>query len=201
VVCNNDIVFVQKNFIDELLKLYEVSQFYIAGPDIYNTAENIHQNPFDYKIATLDYVEKRIKNVKTELNNLDLYMKKDLFIKKISDLCIYKLIHRARHKQETRQMETVCIHGACIIVSEKFIAQSEGLFVPETKFYCEEEILSYRCYKKGWKIIYSPAIIVEHRESVATSEKYSNYRSRREFMLKSTLDSLQILKNYVINTR
>ncbi len=197
IVCNNDIVFVQRDCINRLFKLYEDTNFFIAGPDIYNPGRKLHQNPFKYDIATREQVEKDIGVVKRELKYIDVAILRDSLVEKASKCILFSTIRKTRHKYDANNRENVCIHGSCIIVSDNFISSSEVLFYPQTVFYCEEEILSYRCKKNRWKIIYSPSIKVEHRESSATKQKFNDYRKRRTFMLNRTLESLEILESYI----
>lgn len=202
IVCNNDIVFTQNDFIKKLLQTYEQTKFYVAGPDIYNINSRLHQNPLHKKLCELDEIERRINSLKKEIKYLWFYAPIDRFHSMMTKCKVYQQLRKIRHNNlEERYSENVCLYGACIIISEKYIENENSLFSPETFFYCEEEILSYKCVHNGWKLAYFPSLKVEHRESCATRGKFSDYKIRREFSLKNTLDSLNIYRKYVLSLK
>lgn len=198
IVCNNDIVFMQNNFIDILNTSFNNDNFYVAGPDIYNTALNRHQNPFKYEIANVKQVDESIRSVEYELKHIKSAMVRDYFVDYLKKSKVLAKINQRKYRYEQSRLENVCIHGSCVIVSSLFVEKAELLFEPMTTFYCEEEILSYRCSVNKWKISYLPELKVEHRESKATKQKYAKYLERRKFMLTNTLESLNILKDFII---
>lgn len=60
--------------------------------------------------------------------------------------------------------------GSCLIDREKFLELSgfDELFSP---FYWEDIDLSYRAWKKGYKVVFDPAIVVDHHHG-GTTDKY-----------------------------
>jgi GT2 family glycosyltransferase len=59
--------------------------------------------------------------------------------------------------------------------------------------YCEEDILAYLCYKKGWKILYSPSMAICHAECASTKEVYNTSIDKEIFQSSNIVKSLKIL--------
>lgn len=60
--------------------------------------------------------------------------------------------------------------GACIIDKKKFLTLS-GFNPLYSPFYWEDIDLSYRAYKRGWRVIFDPNIVVDHKHQ-STIGKY-----------------------------
>ena len=91
--------------------------------------------------------------------------------------------------------------GACIIDKKKYeeIGGFDKLFSP---FYWEDVDLSYRAWKKGFKILFDPNIIVDHHHestikkffSVSTIKKIA-YRNQFIFIWKNIDDTMLLLSH------
>lgn len=180
VICNSDIKFVQRDFLSHLKSEYERSRFYICGPDVYyggrkDTYYKGHQSPLypfewnkQYINAYQSYYEllckkikrehfSRIKEIKTRIQWLGWMGIKGILVR-----TLYINYRKKRH-------ENIPIHGSCIIVSKSFLESETMLFYPETKFYGEEWLLYLRSKRNGYKIVFTPKLLVHHLQGSATS--------------------------------
>src|SRR5262249_41776734 len=60
--------------------------------------------------------------------------------------------------------------GSCLLDRKKFV-QLGGFDPLYTPFYWEDIDLSYRAWKKGYKVVFDPSILVEHHHG-GTTDKY-----------------------------
>ena len=80
-----------------------------------------------------------------------------------------------------------------------FVKNELCAFCPDTFMYGEEDILSFICQKKGYKMMYCPEIQVLHLEGKATKERFRKSVEKEIFIYKHTLMSLKILKRMLID--
>lgn len=192
VVTNNDIEFVDKDFICKVEQEYRKSNFYVLGPDIWNVCTKVHQNPLDTHIHTLSEVNKTIK-----WNSVFLRF----FFLGYPLVKIYEKIFSSKvvnnHCQE--RQEEACLMGACLIFSKDFINENEKVFEPETFFYYEEYILMHKCRNLGKKVVFLPDILVHHLEGASTNSYSKDDKKKRRFMMKNILESAKIYREYIKN--
>ena len=140
---------------------------HVLGPDIIRRATGEHQNPMAQRIRTKKEAKRTVMLNRRALKYYSLlypflYLnsrreeKKQLHIKK----------GRKMYYQSAQQ--NIVPFGACLIFTPKFVTTEEVAFWPETKFYYEEYLLTYRCKKKGYIIIYDPELKVIHESGMAT---------------------------------
>lgn len=180
IVCNSDIVFFQPDFLIRLQREYAYSGFYICGPDVYCRArENFwfrgHQSPMypiewnkGYIKSYFWYNELMLKNLKGE--GYGVFREAGVRLLWLWWKCIKKIcIGTIYHSYRTKRHENIPVHGSCIVLSVRFLAEEEKLFLPETEFYGEELLLHLRSMRKGYKMVFNQEMIVEHLQGRATS--------------------------------
>lgn len=196
IICmNNDVMILQEDFLQRISEMYERERFHVLGPDIV-TPEGEHQNPHRQRPFELKEVTRIIRNRTVILWYLSI--KRILHLQ--DKVRLIECWDERRGKAEKKGMrsdsplENVVLHGSCMIFSPIYLEWEEEAFYPESFMWMEEEILTYLCQKKKYRILYSPQIWVRHLEGVSTkslkkrSEKY-------EFYSRQLKNSAKVLKN------
>lgn len=186
-ILNNDIVIKSKDYITQIYQVFNNHGFHVLGPDIVSVVDGGHQNPMQFTNTDIDRVKKRI-----------LRHKILLFLSKVN---VYDFLKYFMGNKETGEVSYTCkrdmcdgcqLHGAFLVFSPMYIRNEKRAFYPETFLYCEEAILFHHCMSKGYKTLYYPNIVVEHKEDSATSFVCNTTKSKREFIFKNYIDSHQI---------
>ena len=203
IVANNDIIFEQKNMIPILQQKYKKEEFFLAGPDVFAIYKKQHQNPLALRPRSLKETEEWIEDNQKCLK----HMRREYFLHciwaKVTHTKIYALYRKKldekKQKQEDKgwmvERENVVLSGSCLFFSQKFIENNEKLFDPETYFYHEEDILTTKCLKNGWKTLYIPDIKVQHLEGASTNTK--NYDQKMKFRYTNFIKAAEIYANYL----
>lgn len=184
IVLNNDIIIDSANFLDKVEKLYERTNFDLAGPDIESLVDHGHQNPM--KDTTLTVFE-----IKKEILRYSLLW----FFNTIN---IYDLIKKKNNFETVPVAKTNIIkvndmlHGAFVIFSKNFISREDYCFRPGTFLYMEEAILFKYCLKKGYKMVYDPELHVLHKEDSSTNSLFSVTKDKRNFVFLNMIKSLKV---------
>ncbi len=186
VMANNDIVFEQKGFIDDIKRSYEESKYAILSPDIVSCATGLHQSPIALTGRTKGEVNYTIAMNWMCLKTFPM---------------VYPLI-KGKFRNENvgnaevpSYQEDVVPCGACIIFSRNFIDCEEYALYPETEFYYEEYILHHRCQRANYKIVLDPALQVMHGDGVATKKSTGDEKRKAKFIMENTLRSVKIYKD------
>lgn len=190
IVANNDIVFKQPNFLNRLDQEYEKSKFDILGPDVWNTCLEVHQNPLDHSVRQKEDVDRTIRFHQIALKYYGILYPL---------LCVAeKLEAKKRYCQSDKEyllhQEGICLMGACLIFSEQYVLSKNKIFSPETYFYYEEYILTLQALRERRKIVYSPDIVVDHKEGSSTSSISSKNRLKKKFVMQNMLDAAKIYR-------
>lgn len=191
VLLNNDIEFLQNNFIDRVNQSYQRQQFAVLGPDVEVPETHVHQNPKKISSYTVPEVtkinvrNKKIMNLGPELFAIRAKMKSIPILKKI----VLKL--RGKKKDfKKNNLNNIVLHGSILIFSKDFFQKFDEPFVPETFFYFETEILDRRLKEKRLISKYDSSIKVFHHQSSSTKQSFSSLVDRQRFqtsnMVKST---------------
>lgn len=219
ITVNSDVTFVQKDFIIRLYKLYDEHPFHVAGPDIYVPDISYHQNPRmlikDYpSVGQVERMKAKRLSMEKHFQKRDFYAVKRFIVSRYRHACwvrhsyalkqrLNRLIKRAEHipgMYYPRQMEGVCLHGACLIFDSRYIGARDILFNPLTFLYFEEQILSLDCFLNNWNMIYFPQLVVDHVNGGSTFSQKQNFRDfckSRKNVLKRTRESADIYLNYL----
>ena len=187
-VCNNDIVFQDRDYPEKIEAIYKEEPFSVMGPDVYNPRLGIHQSPLGKTSPDQKAVCRTII-----LNQLaDRFF--PLFWILIGKRDAKKRFVNRKDSMENYQekMNNVPLMGACLILSGEFIHKYEQLFQPSTFLYYEEFLLYNRCMRDGEKMLYQPKIQVQHYEGRATITLSANDRERYRRLVKNTLAASRI---------
>ena len=182
IFANNDLEFIQKDFVKRIYEEYQNSKFAVVGPDIYNPIIDTHQSPISYEMQrSKSQVKKTIIFNRLALTFFDLY---------------YMFFGKSRNdKPEIKDagvyQENVIPLGACLVISKKLLKKKSVVFSPETFFYYEEYILADWCLKNNEKMVYQPAIKVKHYHGMAT-KTVGNAKQSELFRMKNIYSSSKI---------
>ena len=182
IFANNDLEFIQKDFVKRIYEEYQNSKFAVLGPDIYNPIIDTHQSPISYEMQrSKSQVKKTIIFNRLALTFFDLY---------------YMFFGKSRNdKPEIKDagvyQENVIPLGACLVISKKLLKKKSVVFSPETFFYYEEYILADWCLKNNEKMVYQPAIKVKHYHGMAT-KTVGNAKQSELFRMKNIYNSSKI---------
>ena len=182
IFANNDLEFIQKDFVKRIYEEYQNSKFAVLGPDIYNPIIDTHQSPISYEMQrSKSQVKKTIIFNRLALTFFDLY---------------YMFFGKSRNdKPEIKDagvyQENVIPLGACLVISKKLLKKKSVVFSPETIFYYEEYILADWCLKNNEKMVYQPAIKVKHYHGMAT-KTVGNAKQSELFRMKNIYNSSKI---------
>ena len=195
-VLNNDIEFSQTDFIKRLDDSYQKYSCHVLGPDVIRRSTGEHQNPMDQRIRTKEEAEYTIRMNRTALKYYQV---------------LYPLLYWNNKRNEKKQLAEKMVRveyyqsvqkdivpfGACLIFTPRFVAEESIAFSPETRFYYEEYILTCRCQKKEYKIIYDPVLKVFHESGIATKKSLGSERKRLRFMMERIVESCEIFLDYL----
>ncbi|ART78198.1 hypothetical protein B4U37_20070 [Sutcliffiella horikoshii] len=188
-VVNNDTVIKQRAFINKVINEYETFGFDILGPDIISLKDNNHQNPVGNSVITKEQLYKII-NVYKRLLILN-YIGVEGPLRKIMQKKIKKrqldLIGNNDHENIQYNVQ---LHGSCLIFSKGYIERFEGFF-DKTFMYMEEDILYYLANRDGLKTMYSPNVVIYHKEDSSTDATYSKNKKKRRFKYKNVIQSAE----------
>ncbi len=195
-VINNDIVIEQKDFLEEIYRCYEETNFDFMGPKIItNGGESV--NPFPV-YETLETVEKRIK-----YHKLLIKIYKNIVLRNI--LKLYMLIKRQfvkplHYENGTESKEGVSVHGCAIVFSKKYYEKYKDVFYNATFLYHEEEFLNYRKNRDHLITYYDSKLEVFHKEGSSLNESFKNQNYQKLiFRNQEIVNSLELLKDIMKN--
>lgn len=209
IVCNSDMLIVQKDFFSLVEDELKNSKFGILSPDIRcksdrNKVQKGHQSPAYPYENTKKYIQYHYKKNLLLLEHSVGIWRPFYYIKRIfyGFAGVY-LQYITKHKYANWRLERhegVPVHGGFLILSSDFLKKMDKLFYPETLFYGEEILLFNNAQKKKLKIVYSPEIYVEHLQGKATERV--GISLEKEYFVKSNLVSsdLMILKEMMKGT-
>ena len=203
VISNSDIIIEQKDFINQIYRLYEIEQFSVLGPDVYVPRKKLHQSPvLGRKVADRIFVESEIKRCKEKIRLLEEKRsqgKKSAIIDgrtlPIAKNIIKNAAMKVLHKGYTRQYTGEYLHGAFIICSSRFIEKYDKCFEPEVFLYGEEDLLLHKCLMNGDIVLYSPEIKVLHYSGGTSFGKPDTSIEKQIFYWNNELKSKEVLLN------
>ena len=190
-VINNDIVINQKDFIEEIYKCYQKTNFDIMGPKIITDGGD-SVNPFPV-YSNLEEVIEKInyhKKLITIYNNIILRNFLKIYLK------IKHIIKRPKKMENgLESKDDIALHGCALIFSKKYYQKYEDVFYPETFLYHEEEFLNYRKNKDHLISYYDKDLEVFHKEGSSLNESFNNQNYKKLiFRNKEIIKSLELFK-------
>lgn len=203
IMINNDMIFTQNDFIEKVINIYSEHKYDILGPDIVSLVDHGHQNPVENGLT--DVNEKKLYKFYRRTKIL-LYLNY-LNLDKVAQTAKESLIIKRKNQEINEKKENIfncMLHGSCLIFSPAYIDSYEGLF-EKTFLYLEEDIIYYLAQIRNQKLMYSPEIMVYHKEDSSTNAFQSNDMKKRRFKYKNLLFSirvfLELVKKEAINYR
>lgn len=191
VICNNDIEFVQKDFLKRLSECHKKHPFFVLGPDVVDSASGAHQNPMDTRLRTKKEADYTIRMNRWGLKFYSVLYPFFLWNQK-------RLEEQRQRRNEDDSVQTfqekIVPCGACLIFSRDFCERERKAFEPETEFYYEEYLLAYRCEQKGYQIIYDPDLKVMHHSGRATNESFKSRKKRQRFVMEKTAEACEVYR-------
>ncbi|NQP36276.1 glycosyltransferase family 2 protein [Streptococcus suis] len=175
ILSNNDIIYYQEDFIELLIKNYEEVGFDIAGPKIVRVEDQLVQNPTPILYRNKSDVLRRL--IKFFILFFSTFLGLDLFFRNRFGNNIDSEIYKVN------DFEDFQLHGACLILGEKFIQNYEGLY-DKTFMYGEESILKYISDRDGLKMKYLDNLELSHYEGATVSTVYGKGVTKRRFFYK-----------------
>ena len=193
VAINNDTLLVSRDFVKTLDEKYEQYGFSVVGHMMVTGDGNCNVNPIRNTIRSVSEVEESIRKYRRiiKLCNLHLYK-------------IYKVLKRFKR---TSKAPLVCIqdqvnyklHGACWIFSKLYFEIFDGLD-ESTFLYGEEDILYLHVISNSLKTLYTPDIVIYHKEDSSTDETLPDNMQKVRFVSENCINSLncylELLKKY-----
>lgn len=196
VVLNNDIEFVQVDFIEKLEKIYKKQQCEILGPDIIRRSTGEHQNPMDNRIRTEQEAELTIRMNRIALRFYSVLYPL-LYWKYAADRKRKLLKKKKRFFNNRNSQEQIVLFGACLIFMSGFVEKEDRAFWPETYFYYEEYLLAYRCLKKNYRAVFAPSLVAMHESGAATRKRLGSEKKKLKFIMEQTMKSCEIYLKYI----
>ncbi|HFI0459958.1 TPA: glycosyltransferase family 2 protein [Streptococcus suis] len=200
VAMNNDMELTQKDFSSKVREIYERTNFYVLGPDIYSTSAKRHQNPEKTSLRSLEEVENEINKIKS-LKNKQFILTLKSFLKSVSliDKLYYQIknLSGKNNSHVSTEIENPMLHGSFYIFSKKFFESRDYALYPKTSFYCEAQILDYEYKRDKLTQIYTPEIVVLHHEDVATNAVIGSLKNKMNMKYDKLLESLSIFKELI----
>jgi GT2 family glycosyltransferase len=169
IVCNNDIVIEQADFITKLLSI-DFEKYTIIGPSITSLATGLDQNPF--RITPIKPFELFIWRIFFRHYYIAFFMLKcrDLLKK------IFKINSKHKNKFITERI-IYAPHGAFVIFSKTFFEKG-GKLDTNFKLWGEENTLAETARRIGVPIYYFPSLKVIHKEHLAVGQNFTKDKFR-----------------------
>lgn len=191
VVCNNDIEFIQTDFIERLEASVSRMGCHVLGPAVLRRSSHEPQNPMDTRLRTQEEARRTVWMNRAALA---------VFPVAYPLLCIQEKNAKRRSLQEKKRNiafykqshRHIIPFGACLIFTPEFVAREERAFEPETQFYYEEYILADRCFRKGYETGYDPSMRVIHETGSATEQSVRSNPEKMKNLMKRTAQSCEI---------
>ncbi len=184
---NNDTELLSPCLVERLDEKYRAFGFSVCGPMIISRDGTAYVNPVRKGLRSREDVQKSIARYQKWM--------------KLCDLHLYGLYQRLAGRKKKRaappdrnylaDQTDVKLHGACWVLSEAFFTRFEGLD-PSTFLYGEEDILYLHVLDEGLHTLYTPDIVIYHKEDGATREALPDTEQRVRFISRHSVDSLNI---------
>lgn len=200
VMCNNDIEFVQREFVQKLVEIYRKDKYTVLAPAVYRKSTGEPQNPMDSKVRNMQQV-----NYTIWINRIALKM-----FSFIAPILLWREEYLQEKNKQRKQLqleyyqkkqENIVPFGACLVFSVDYLKRFENAFEPETTFFYEEYILAYKCMEKGLKILYDPSVRVLHESGKATRIGYADKRKRLRFQMERIVEACGVYKKFISDNK
>lgn len=195
ILSNNDILLVSKNLYQETKSLFDTYHYSVLGPLILSANCRCDSNPVGNYLLTEKDLDKLVRHYKRQIRLLKRHMYSLYSIYNFAKKKIRKAKVAETNNNYIRINENVKLHGAFMIFSPSYITMFNGLD-DRTFMYMEEDILYRQMLSLEHKTLYSPNIIVFHKEGIAT--KYSSKDDISQInKYKRLIDSCSIMRSII----
>lgn len=158
IVCNTDISFDKESFFKSLKNILSTKEFDVLGPEIYSTFLKYHQNP---------YITKRLSR--------GMMMRYKFFTSSVFLYSLFTTLHLAKTKilrsnmqnRVNEPMYTYAVHGSFMVFNKTYFTKGGTLQYPSFLF-GEEIFVAETALKLNMKILYHPALVVNHFQNTTT---------------------------------
>lgn len=198
-VLNNDVTFVQKDFLARLERVYEKRPCEVLAPDIVRASTGVHQNPLDARIRTENEVLYTIRMNEMALRTYAVSGKLLPKMEARSEEADGQL-RQKNWGYFARPEEDIVPFGACLIFTPRFVEKEREAFVPKTQFFYEEYLLALRCQREGYLVRYDPELRVLHESGKAT-KTLGPTSAQTRFKLERTLEAAKVYLKYLRSGR
>lgn len=191
IVGNNDLIFDQADFIQQINKIYQTNKVELIGPDIESLQDHGHQNP-------MTGTSRKLLKINAELMRY-------IFLLLLSKCHLYDALKRRKNSvislpkelQQTVQRNVV-LHGSIIIFTPSYVQNESKAFRPGTFLYMEEDILYLYAQSKRYTTLYEPTLHVYHKEDSSTNKAFGNNKKKREFVFENMIKSIKVYRRYLM---
>ena len=179
--------------------IYEEHPFDLLGPDILSVFSGIHQSPKSLHAVNLEGVRKKRAFVRRSQNPVLLLLSSG----EKNSPAIWRIAQRRNRAKQNidsaKAMESVVLHGSCVIFSRRYIDRHPEPFYPKTFMYYEMEILDWLCRRENCVVRYDPSISVLHYQYVASKMEYRSIIKRSKFVIRCLLESLDAAEELMLS--
>lgn len=198
VLQNNDTELVQQGFFEQINRLYLKERYAVLGPLILSRDGKCTTNPASLRLKTELEISELLKACNREL----LLNKAGISSKQYKRLLkILRFVRKPFNHREKPEIVTDCyfkvqhtnvkLNGSCLVFSPDYIRVFDGLD-NRTFMYFEEEILLLHVMNNGLTTLYSPELVIYHKEDGATDVEYFTCKRKRRFILENLLNSIKV---------
>ncbi|MCB6492507.1 glycosyltransferase [Coprococcus catus] len=188
ILANNDLIFKQVDFMNQIAKEMIENHIDVAGPRIISLVDHKNQNPVPYAHPDLVSVNKRI--FKLHVLKIMCYFGVDKF---------FQTIFSRKYSTDVKS-DNYQLHGACLIMANNYVKNYDGLY-PKTFMYMEEDILKYITKRDNLIMKYFDGAEVFHKEGSSTEKIYGEGRKKRLFYYKWNIDGCKKLRQLMKSGR
>ena len=199
-IINNDVEFTQPEFPDLIEEIYRETGCHILSPDIIKKSDGEHQSPMDTRLRTSDEARYTVDMNARMLKIYGLAFPALYLYQKRQDR---KRVQKKKQNSEfyRKRQENIVPFGACLIFTPSFVKEEENAFEPETHFYYEEYLLTHRCERLRYTILYDPSVRVLHESGTATKRSLGSERRRMKFIMEETKKSADIYLKEILSDK
>lgn len=190
-ICNNDIVFSDKDYIKKLLNIEFPENVGVIGTNIIGNDDK-NQNPVLWSHSKKNVIKaiEKYENPKI-VDKIKMKLKRFFFIKILIDLKS-KTEKKMMYKSMTILPLGEYLHGSAILLTKNYFQVFDG-FYPKTFLYGEEPILDILVRKANLNMMYVPDLSIFHKEDQSSAMSFGNNNSTlSEYLYQSNKIILEV---------
>lgn len=198
-ICNNDVVFLDNNYIEKLISIRITKNIGAIGTEIIGS-DGKNQNPQRLELSIKYFTTFILKAyIKKKLGFLFSKIKKF----KMNNEQSIKIIKNENVSSGILSHNTV-LHGSVLFLTENYLKEVKG-FYPETFLYFEENILKIIMNKLDLKMYYVDYLKVYHKEDQSSAMSFNNDSEiKKKYSVHSAKIAIKVLlmnKRMLINEK